>query len=135
MGRRRKSSFICHICRLPLSHDFVSADHPLFVTRDHVRPKALGGAKDWSNIEPAHRMCNLKKGSRAEITYRLRQMCLNEAWDQMLKSKVAVEAKWRTAAFREIEKIAGCMRSSIAKHRRPTRNEVSVWEGEGGSTT
>ena len=33
-------------------------------TRDHVVPLSRGGTNDWSNLRPAHRWCNSKKGSK-----------------------------------------------------------------------
>lgn len=49
--RRIPSSGTCHICGQP------GAD-----TKDHVIPLAAGGTNDPTNIRPAHRSCNSKKG-------------------------------------------------------------------------
>lgn len=44
---------ICWLCGLP------GAD-----TRDHVRPISKGGTNDPSNLRPAHRACNSRRGNR-----------------------------------------------------------------------
>jgi 5-methylcytosine-specific restriction protein A len=54
--KRIPSTGICHICGLP------GAD-----TRDHVLPLAAGGTNDPSNVLPAHRACNSRKGYRVEV--------------------------------------------------------------------
>jgi 5-methylcytosine-specific restriction endonuclease McrA len=33
-------------------------------TRDHIKPRSLGGSDNESNIQLAHRMCNNKRGSQ-----------------------------------------------------------------------
>lgn len=48
---------VCHLCRRPISHR-------RYLHFDHVIPLARGGHHVASNIRPAHRRCNLRKGSR-----------------------------------------------------------------------
>ena len=38
--------------------------HDLYPTLDHIVPRARGGSDDPSNLQPAHRVCNLRKGAR-----------------------------------------------------------------------
>ncbi len=44
---------VCWLCGKP------GAD-----TKDHVRPLSKGGTNDPSNLRPAHRACNSRKGAR-----------------------------------------------------------------------
>ena len=48
----------CHICRKP----FTDPDDPPVL--DHVKPRAYGGTDDPSNLKPAHRSCNGRKGAQ-----------------------------------------------------------------------
>lgn len=48
----------CHICSMVI----VDASQLHF---DHVVPLALGGLHEYSNIRPAHALCNLRKGARS----------------------------------------------------------------------
>ncbi len=53
----------CHLCGRPFTDP---ADPPVL---DHVMPRAYGGTDDPSNLKPAHRSCNGRKGANiaAEI--------------------------------------------------------------------
>lgn len=48
----------CHICRRPFDNP---NDPPVI---DHVQPRAYGGTDDPSNLKPAHRSCNGRKGAQ-----------------------------------------------------------------------
>jgi 5-methylcytosine-specific restriction endonuclease McrA len=47
----------CHLCGKP----FTDPDDPPVL--DHVTPRAYGGTDDPSNLKPAHRSCNGRKGA------------------------------------------------------------------------
>jgi len=38
--------------------------HPQSFTRDHVRPRSLGGRDSLANQRPAHKLCNEKRGNK-----------------------------------------------------------------------
>jgi hypothetical protein len=52
----RRDRGVCHLC----------GQHVRFkdASRDHVRPKSLGGPTTWKNIKLAHKKCNSKRSSR-----------------------------------------------------------------------
>lgn len=61
--RLRREGRVCHICGLPIDPELRSP-HPLSFTVDHIVPLALGGARDDpNNAAPAHRICNMKRGT------------------------------------------------------------------------
>lgn len=45
----------CHICGQPARHD-----DPL--EADHITPVSRGGSDEFSNLRPAHRSCNRRRG-------------------------------------------------------------------------
>jgi 5-methylcytosine-specific restriction endonuclease McrA len=49
---------MCGICK-----DFVSQDN---FHVDHVKPLSKGGVHGYINVQPAHPLCNLEKGSTYE---------------------------------------------------------------------
>lgn len=56
------ANFVCALCNEPMCPDENSL-HDLYPTLDHIVPRARGGSDDPSNLQPAHRICNLRKGS------------------------------------------------------------------------
>lgn len=46
---------ICGLCGLPI--ETVQEGHV-----DHVIPRGVGGSDTPANLQPAHRLCNLRKG-------------------------------------------------------------------------
>lgn len=56
----------CHICKFPI----MLGGNPSLghLTCDHVIPKALGGKDAPWNYKPAHKKCNLFKGSTLHYT-------------------------------------------------------------------
>ncbi|UVK60176.1 HNH endonuclease [Arthrobacter phage Kels] len=46
----------CHLCGLPINPGQQSADHLL--------PRKYGGSNELSNLRPAHRLCNSKRGAK-----------------------------------------------------------------------
>ena len=62
-SRMKREGGVCHLCGLPIDPDLESP-HPMSFSVDHVIPLALGGDRDDpSNLRPAHRMCNMKRGT------------------------------------------------------------------------
>jgi len=61
--RLRNEARVCAICGLPIDPDLRSP-HPLSFTLDHIIPLSMGGARDDpANARPAHRICNMKRGT------------------------------------------------------------------------
>lgn len=63
----------CAICGRPIDYDLDwwvdpkdgrRKRHPLSFEYDHRRPTARGGGNGWDNAQPAHRICNQRKGAR-----------------------------------------------------------------------
>ena len=54
---------VCHLCGLPIDPELESP-HPMSFTADHIIPMAMGGhLTDRRNLRPAHRICNMKRGT------------------------------------------------------------------------
>ena len=60
-----QAAWCCALCGGRMRPDFGYL-HDLYPTLDHVVPRAGGGSDDVSNLQPAHRVCNLRKGARLE---------------------------------------------------------------------
>lgn len=62
----KRDNGICQIC-----HKQVYLNrgryHPLSATLDHIIPLAKGGAHEPKNIQLAHRICNMKKGTKCNL--------------------------------------------------------------------
>ena len=61
------------ICGKPIDYDLdwwvdpkdgKRKKHPLSFEYDHRVPHANGGGNEWDNAQPAHRICNQRKGNR-----------------------------------------------------------------------
>jgi 5-methylcytosine-specific restriction endonuclease McrA len=59
----RRYGWKCHICGGWIEQS-VPKDHPESLTFDHVVPLSKGGSRGSSNLRPAHRICNTRKGNR-----------------------------------------------------------------------
>lgn len=58
----------CAICGAPIDYS-LPARHPLSFEVDEIVPVSLGGSElEWSNLQPAHRICNERKGNRMCFT-------------------------------------------------------------------
>jgi 5-methylcytosine-specific restriction endonuclease McrA len=62
---------VCHICWSAGVTDHRAVidlelkwPHPQSFTRDHVRPRSLGGRDSLANQRPAHKVCNEKRGNK-----------------------------------------------------------------------
>src|SRR4029079_17051106 len=58
----KRDDGICHLCL-----NFVPRNE---ASRDHVRPKSLGGRMSWENIRLAHASCHSRRGSRPVAEFR-----------------------------------------------------------------
>ena len=63
----------CAICGKPIDYDLgwwidpkdcKRKKHPLSFEYDHRVPHSRGGGNEWGNAQPAHRICNQRKGDR-----------------------------------------------------------------------
>lgn len=62
-ARLRREVSVCHICGLPIDPS-LRAPHPLSFSLDHIVPVSMGGAlTDPDNVRPAHRICNMQRGT------------------------------------------------------------------------
>jgi hypothetical protein len=54
---------VCWLCGLPIDPELKSP-HPFSFSLDHVVPVSMGGAvSSRANALPAHRLCNMKRGT------------------------------------------------------------------------
>ncbi len=53
----------CHICRRKIDLR-LDGLHPMGLTIDHLLPVSRGGTNDVSNLDVAHRRCNIARGNR-----------------------------------------------------------------------
>ena len=62
-ARLKKQGGVCWLCGGVIATDLPHLD-PMAFTLDHVIPVSLGGAvDDPRNVRPAHRACNMKRGT------------------------------------------------------------------------
>lgn len=59
---------VCHLCLQPIEAD-VDPRGPRAATRDHVVPVSKGGPNVIENLRPAHRSCNVWKGTKSLEEY------------------------------------------------------------------
>lgn len=52
--------WICHLCNFPINPD-LRMPHEFAATLDHVVPISRGGQHVWTNLRPAHSICNQNK--------------------------------------------------------------------------
>ena len=57
----------CHLCGLP----FTDPDDP--PVADHVVPRSLGGDDSITNLMPAHRSCNGRRGNDVKAALRCQE--------------------------------------------------------------
>ena len=57
------AGWLCALCVGPMLADAHWLDD-FYPTLDHIVPRSRGGSDDLSNLQPAHRICNLRKGAR-----------------------------------------------------------------------
>ena len=58
----------CAICGMPIDYDLPAGD-PMSFEVDEILPVSMGGSElDWANLQPAHRLCNQKKGNKIGFT-------------------------------------------------------------------
>lgn len=56
------AGWCCALCGDVMRRD-VGYLHDLYPTLDHIVPRARGGSDELGNLQPAHRICNLRKGA------------------------------------------------------------------------
>lgn len=67
-ARLRAMRLPCAICGMPIDYDLPAGD-PMSFEVDEIVPVSLGGNElDWSNLQPAHRSCNQRKGNKMGYT-------------------------------------------------------------------
>ncbi len=67
---KREYPPVCHLCGGAIDTTLHRFDDGAW-TLDHVVPLYRGGApEDLANLRPAHRICNLRKGSRTDYQHR-----------------------------------------------------------------
>ena len=70
-ARLRAMRLPCAICGMPIDYDLPAGD-PMSFEVDEIVPVSLGGSElDWRNLQPAHRICNQRKGNRLGFTCEL----------------------------------------------------------------
>ena len=63
-NRVRAMGLPCHICGMPIDYSLPAGD-PMSYELDEIVPVSKGGSPyDPSNVAPAHRICNQRKGNR-----------------------------------------------------------------------
>jgi 5-methylcytosine-specific restriction endonuclease McrA len=61
--RLRREGVVCWLCGLPIDVE-LRTPHPLSFSLDHLVPLSMGGdVASPSNVAPAHRICNMKRGT------------------------------------------------------------------------
>lgn len=69
--RMRAFGAPCAICHQPIDYSLgmyvdpitgKRKPHPRSFVLDHITPLAQGGANEWDNLQPAHWICNARKG-------------------------------------------------------------------------
>ena len=67
-ARLKAMGLPCAICGQPIDYDLPAGD-PLSFEVDEIVPVSLGGDElDLANVQPAHRICNQRKGNRMGYT-------------------------------------------------------------------
>ena len=62
----KRDNGICQICNKPVYLNR-GKYHPLSATLDHIIPLVKGGSHEPGNIQLAHRICNMKKGTKSNL--------------------------------------------------------------------
>lgn len=76
----------CHICGMRIPEDIASPDHGLYGTVDHVIPKSHNPVSSIENRMPAHRVCNMKKGSHYPIDNEFRYAVQGNVKSAMMRN-------------------------------------------------
>ena len=63
------ASYVCALCHEKMRRD-VDYLHDRYPTLDHILPRSRGGSDDPSNLQPACRVCNSRKGSSWPLSVR-----------------------------------------------------------------
>lgn len=83
----------CAICGAPIDYSLPPLD-PMSYELDEIVPVSLGGSElEFSNVQPAHRLCNQRKGARLGFTCEPPTEAEIEAARQGKGIKKAIEVK------------------------------------------
>lgn len=67
-ARVRAQGLPCAICGQPIDYSLPAGD-PMSYELDEIVPVSLGGSElDPANVQPAHRICNQRKGNKLGFT-------------------------------------------------------------------
>lgn len=80
----------CSICGLPINYD-IPSPNPWSFTVDHVIPITSGGTSDIENLAPAHRRCNLVKGTGGITLEQINKLRLEQGCTKMLTTPLATK--------------------------------------------
>lgn len=83
IARMRSLKLPCAICGKPIDYELTTyidpkdgreKPHPMRFELDEIVPIALGGSPyEWENLQPAHRICNQRKGKKTMAQVRREQ--------------------------------------------------------------
>lgn len=64
-ARHKANGAPCALCGKPINYT-LPAGHPMSFEVDEIIPVSKGGSPiEWANTQPAHRVCNQRKGNGA----------------------------------------------------------------------
>lgn len=69
----------CHICGLYVLPIAGTPDEPWGATVDHIVPLAKDGEHRWTNVQIAHRFCNIRRGAKDAEPFSLDMVVWNAA--------------------------------------------------------
>lgn len=80
-NRVRALGMPCALCGQPIDYSLPSG-HPMSYELDEIVPISMGGSPvDIENVQPAHRICNQKKGNRiAPLRAEQKPIVNSQAW-------------------------------------------------------
>ena len=61
-----RDGFVCALCSGPVDLT-LNRRSRMGATVDHVVPISRGGLDEWSNVQLAHWICNVKKSNKLEV--------------------------------------------------------------------
>ena len=89
-ARIKAQGLPCALCGAPIDYSLPAGD-PMSFEVDEIIPVSLGGDPlDITNCQPAHRICNQRKGNKLHYTTEV--PCTNNGTQQ----KVIISQNWRT---------------------------------------
>lgn len=95
----RSHEMPCSICGLPINYD-LKHPNPWSFTVDHIIPIDAGGTSDIDNLAPAHRRCNLIKGTTGITLEQINKLRLEQGCTEMVTEPPAAD---KTALKRNLD--------------------------------